>query len=109
MILSLEELENIKKKSFQEGYEEGHKIGYEEGYEQGVDFSDSCLIARISDLEDELDKYQKEGQRPQGKWLHPYTTNIACECSNCNLQLPITDYFNFCPNCGAYMRKGDED
>lgn len=50
-----------------------------------------------------------KGQRPQGKWLHPYITDIACECSNCNLQLPITDYFNFCPNCGAYMRKGDED
>lgn len=50
-----------------------------------------------------------EEQRPQGKWLHPYITNIACECSKCHLQLPITDYFNFCPNCGAYMRKGDED
>ncbi len=61
MILSIDELERIKKKSFQEGYEEGHKIGFEEGYEQGVDFSDSCLEARISELEEELDKYQKGG------------------------------------------------
>ena len=50
----------------------------------------------------------KEEQRPQGKWLHPYVTNIACECSNCNLQMPITDYFNFCPKCGADMKGGAE-
>ena len=42
--------------------------------------------------------------RPQGEWLHPYTTNIACECSNCHMQMPITDYYNFCPNCGAKMK-----
>lgn len=45
-------------------------------------------------------------KRQQGEWLHPYKTNIACECSVCNMQMPITDYFNFCPNCGADMRKG---
>ena len=56
MILSIEELERIKKESFQKGYGEGHKIGFEEGYEQGVDFSDSCLAARIEELEEDLDK-----------------------------------------------------
>lgn len=39
----------------------------------------------------------------KGEWLHPYATNIACECSNCHMQMPITDYFNFCPHCGACM------
>ena len=43
-------------------------------------------------------------ERPHGEWIHPYITDIACECSNCHLQMPITDYFNFCPNCGADMR-----
>lgn len=47
--------------------------------------------------------------RPQGEWLHPYITNIACECSNCHIQMPITDYFNFCPNCGARMKGGAEN
>ena len=46
-----------------------------------------------------------EEERPQGKWLHPYTTDIACECSICHVQMPITYYFHFCPNCGADMRK----
>lgn len=62
MNLSLDELETIKKKSFQEGYDEEHKIGFEKGYEQGVDFSDSCLEARIEELEEELDRYQKGGE-----------------------------------------------
>lgn len=48
-------------------------------------------------------------ERPQGEWLHPYVTDIACECSICHLQMPITDYFNFCPNCGADMRKEAEN
>ena len=47
-------------------------------------------------------------ERPQGEWLHPYSTNIACECSVCHLQMPITDYFHFCPNCGASMKGGAE-
>ena len=49
-----------------------------------------------------------EPTRPQGKWLHPYKINIACECSNCNMQMPITDYFNFCPNCGAEMEVSND-
>lgn len=66
-------------------------------------FRDECEMIAIN-----LAIKALEEQRPQGKWLHPYITNIACECSNCNLQLPITDYFNFCPNCGAYMKGGTE-
>ena len=46
-------------------------------------------------------------ERPQGEWLHPYATDIACECSNCHMQMPVTDYFNFCPNCGVCMCEGE--
>lgn len=55
--------------------------------------------------EDKACKY-RANERPQGEWLHPYSVNIACECSICHLQLPILDCFHFCPNCGAEMRKG---
>ena len=47
-------------------------------------------------------------ERPQGKWLDIYKSHIAYECSNCHIQMPITDYYNFCPNCGADMR-GDKN
>ncbi len=56
MILSIEELEEIKKQSFKEGYDEGHKTGFEDGYAQGMDYSDSCLEARIDELEEEIDE-----------------------------------------------------
>ncbi len=47
MILSIDELEKIKKQSFKKGYDEGHKIGFEDGYALGMDYSDSCLDAHI--------------------------------------------------------------
>lgn len=48
-------------------------------------------------------------ERPQGEWLDIYSTHIAYECSNCHIQMPVTDYFNFCPNCGADMRGKNND
>ena len=53
---------------------------------------------------------RKSVERPQGEWLHPYVTDIACECSICHVQMP-TYRFNYCPNCGADMRKeaGNDD
>lgn len=39
----------------------------------------------------------------KGEWIHPYRSDIACECSVCHMQMPITDYFHYCPNCGAKM------
>ena len=60
MELSIDELKTIKEKSYQEGCDEGHKIGFEEGYAQGVDFSDSCLLDRISELEEALGDAKEE-------------------------------------------------
>ena len=48
-------------------------------------------------------------QRPKGKWIHPYKSDIACECSECHIQMPITNYYHYCPNCGAKMSGGGED
>lgn len=41
----------------------------------------------------------------KGKWLHPYQSNIASECSVCHVQMPISDYFYFCPHCGTRMKE----
>jgi len=48
-------------------------------------------------------------ERPQGEWLHPYKSDIARECSNCHRQMPITNYYHFCPNCGVKMKKEAEN
>ena len=47
----------------------------------------------------------RENTRPQGEWLEPYESHIAQECSICHRQMPAPNWFNFCPNCGAKMRK----
>ena len=71
---------------------------------------DNCLECakehrQLAEWLRELKAYRKaEKERPKGEWKHPYFSNIACECSECRMQMPITDYFNFCPNCGADMR-----
>ena len=51
---------------------------------------------------------EKYINRPRGKWLDIYSSHIAYECSCCGRQMPITDFFNYCPNCGAYMQKEAE-
>ena len=50
--------------------------------------------------------------RPQGEWLHheEYTNNrpfYITECPFCKLR--VHEETNFCPNCGADMRKGDAE
>ena len=46
-------------------------------------------------------------QQSTGHWMHPYKSDIACECSECHIQIPITKDFKYCPNCGARMKDGD--
>ena len=61
MNLSIEELEIIKSQSYKNGYKDGKRVGFEKGYMQGVDYSDSCLLARIEELEEELKNADMRG------------------------------------------------
>jgi hypothetical protein len=47
-------------------------------------------------------------QPKTGRWMHPYKLDIACECSECHIQMPITKSFNYCPNCGCRMVEPQE-
>lgn len=53
-----------------------------------------------------------EDDRPHGEWIIRRDirgAHIYSVCSNCNVPYLDTDFPNFCPNCGADMRKeGDE-
>ena len=75
-----------------------------------------CIIAYGDGYETARRLYE----RPKGKWIQTevidddseYGVNDdASECSNCkhieNSHYWTTTYYNFCPNCGADMRKGD--
>ena len=53
----------------------------------------------------------EEEPRPHGEWIYHKEWEVdgecAFECSKCGMGTDV-DY-NFCPNCGADMRKGDSD
>ena len=65
-----------------------------------------CLIVVTSDFYDEMYRrwvITQPGRKP-AKWVK---TEIGWKCSNCTLCTNIKGKteFNFCPNCGAEMRK----
>lgn len=63
----------------------------------------SYLEVPVSSIEPKLNELPPAEKK--GKWLHPYQSHIASECSVCHMQMPISDYFYFCPHCGARMEE----
>ena len=46
-------------------------------------------------------------ERPQGEWI-PCKDDNFCKCSECKQIVMSEERSNFCPNCGASMRKEGE-
>lgn len=64
-------------------------------------------IAQI--IKNELDMHEllKPAQRKKGKWIPvPNTRLVTCECGFTTDRLCK---YNFCPDCGAEMEKGEYD
>ncbi len=53
----------------------------------------------------------REYKRPQGEWKYTHDTFSKRICNKCNYSQVIVDGMsdNFCPNCGADMRGGEND
>ena len=70
------------------------KIGFKQGFEAGYA------------------KAKEDFERPHGEWkYHKYDRDY--ECSICNTRydafdLPVKTW-DYCPNCGASMKEGDEE
>ena len=50
-------------------------------------------------------------ERPKGRWIGEgsYTvTAHVCRCTNCNREITVDDFDDYCPNCGADMRGVEE-
>ena len=45
--------------------------------------------------------------RPKGEWVNEEGVYGAAYCSECNYELRVNNT-NFCPNCGADMRGGED-
>ena len=89
-----------KEKQIEEMANEIEIIGYCDG---SVDFYKTAS------------RLYRKGYRKQseGEWiqqLRPYEDEIVCSVCGANFNIidNCTERFNFCPNCGAEMRKEDE-
>lgn len=108
-LISREDLKNKlqKKCSY---VEEDFDKGFNVGVQVAIEMLDNAPTVPLPDFKEGYKQAIIDGKtnfsRTQGEWLHPYKSDIACECSNCHIQMPITDYFSFCPNCGAEMKGG---
>ena len=63
------------------------------------------IIDIHGEIEGDYEILGKYEERPHGKWVN--ISGFASECSICKT-CEIFPNFNFCPNCGADMREGDD-
>ena len=65
------------------------------------------------EIEGDYEIIGKYEERPQGEWVT--FNSYYRKCNKCERMVGFDyadpehgNYFNFCPNCGAYMLKGGE-
>ena len=101
-VLSEHEMQHDKRRSFDD-----YACGAANAYEYASDLLDDMPTA----------------ERPHGEWIY-HKNDKVFECSECHynfdedefgLEIPQVNatwvkvcVYNFCPNCGADMREGDE-
>lgn len=112
--------EDLKKKlqARHDNGEEDFDKGYNIGIETAIDLIDNAPTVEPDKLVTLKDAYQEghydgylEGytkaineERPQGEWK---VDGCLIACNKCGrILLKASELYNFCPNCGADMRKG---
>jgi len=89
------------------------------GYEDGI-LSVENAVRKAIELEEAYNNGWSDGfsegenERPQGEWIQreeifddEETSRLVWGCKDCGFSLKsIHDKRNYCPNCGADMRKG---
>ena len=69
------------------------------------------VIAITKSFLKDIDEQPTVEARPHGEWIirrDKQGAHIYSVCSKCNVPYLDTDFPNFCPNCGADMRKSGE-
>lgn len=68
-------------------------------------------VTELQNLNKELIKQIEELERPTGKWkfCEGVTTQGYLKCSICEYADFRKAHFNYCPNCGAKMKGGEEE
>ena len=92
----------ISRQALRQKLQEHHDF-FVNAYED-MPLNDKVRVDEISSCIAEVVNAPSVTPQPKvGEWMHPYKSDIACECSECHIQMPITNDFNFCPNCGCRM------
>lgn len=67
-----------------------------------------CPHCTNCDVNDDLTIKPTTTERKRGEWIPNYT--FSQKCNLCGFSIHDWDWhrFNYCPNCGAYMRGGGE-
>ena len=118
-----------------EGHENGTSIGYSIGECKDYEPCEDCIsraaaintaIDAADDWDGGCDAYREKmirealealppvtPERPKGKWIQTKDDcdgvnfyDFSFECSKCGKEQSFKS--NYCPNCGAYMREGEE-
>ena len=68
-----------------------------------------CKSCGIHDMLEEIEMYPAADVRPvvRGKWIPVDEKEDAFDCSECDAM--VSKRCNFCPGCGADMRKEEND
>lgn len=80
--------------------------------EEAIRDIEDCVIPYVGGISLRMAVEALKEQRPHGEWIESNSglpTNYHY-CSNCKEVIRILNHQNFCPNCGADMRKeGDRN
>ena len=105
------EIQGLKKQSsslLNRAWEKGYVAGFDDGYETG---KQSVCGNNPKWCENCVSKGKCASTRLQGEWIEHYDNSDGftwLTCSRCMYKAYEEDY-NFCPNCGADMRKETEN
>ena len=109
-------------------------IGYSLSYEAILNAIDNAptvepkkvLVANVTFDKDQLEQLVRDrviepikngelvlqtDERPRGEWLEPFESNGKTyhKCTHCHISSELILFGNFCPNCGADMRGGEDN
>lgn len=70
---------------------------------RNIEDCEKCSVPKLRELINAI----PSADRPQGEWISNH--DGSWNCSECGLRVFIYAKGNFCPNCGARMRGGEDE
>ena len=77
-------------------------------------YPSSCFEELCKAVDIAIKALSAQPDRKKGKWirLDEYPNDVSVKCSECGVTLEdwmMGAFYNYCPNCGADMRGGEDE